>query len=115
MTVFWLVCALVGLLPHAQPPQFRAAVDLIHLDVSVLDKNRRPVRGLSAADFIVLEDGKPQAVSTFTAVDYPDVEPPTTPWMRDVDSDIRRNDTLDDRRSAPGREVPPPRGQGESP
>lgn len=81
-----------------QPPQFRAAVDLVHLDVSVLDKNRRPVRGLTAADFIVLEDGKPQVVSTFTAVDYPDVEPPTTPWMRDVDPDIRRNDTLDDRR-----------------
>jgi VWFA-related protein len=81
-----------------QPPQFRAAVDLVHLDVSVLDKNRRPVRGLTAADFIVLEDGKPQAVSTFTAVDYPDVEPPTTRWMRDLDPDIRRNDTLEDRR-----------------
>jgi VWFA-related protein len=81
-----------------QPPQFRAAVDLVHLDVSVLDKTRMPVRGLTAADFIVLEDGKPQAVSTFTAVDYPDVEPPSTPWMRTVESDVRRNDTLDDRR-----------------
>lgn len=81
-----------------QPPQFRAAVDLVHLDVSVLDNNRRPVRGLTAADFIVLEDGKPQVVSTFTAVDYPDAAPPTTPWMRDLDSDVRRNDTLDDRR-----------------
>jgi VWFA-related protein len=98
MRALWIVCALVALAPQVQPPQFRAAVDLVHLDVSVLDRNRRPVRGLSASDFIVLEDGKPQAVSTFTAVDYPDVEPPTTPWMREVDPDIRRNDTLDDRR-----------------
>lgn len=98
MRPIWIVCALLTLTPQFQTPQFRAAVDLVHLDVSVLDKDRRPVRGLSAADFIVLEDGKPQAVSTFAAVDYPDVEPPTTPWMRNVDPDIRRNDTLEDRR-----------------
>jgi len=96
-----VVVALSMVITSAQsppPPQFRAAVDLVHLDVSVLDKDRRPVKGLTAADFIVLEDGRPQVVSTFTAVDYPDVEPSTTPWMREVDSDIRRNDTLDDRR-----------------
>lgn len=81
-----------------QAPQFRAAVDLVHLDVSVLDRNRRPVRGLTASDFMVLEDGKPQVVSTFTSVEFPDVEPPTTAWMRAVEPDIRRNDTLDDRR-----------------
>jgi VWFA-related protein len=81
-----------------QPPQFRAGVDLVHLDVSVLDRNRHPVRGLTAADFVVLEDGTPQAVATFAAVDYPDALPPTTAWMRDVSPDTRRNDTLDDRR-----------------
>ncbi len=60
MRALWIVCALVALAPQVQPPQFRAAVDLVHLDVSVLDRNRRPVRGLSASDFIVLEDGKTQ-------------------------------------------------------
>lgn len=80
------------------PLQFRAAVDLIHLDVSVLDRDRRPVRGLTAADFTILEDGRPQAVSTFAAVDIPDVPPPTTTWLRTLTPDTRRNDTLDDRR-----------------
>lgn len=80
------------------PPQFRASVDLVHLDVSVLDRNRRPVRGLTVDDFVVFEDGKPQAVATFAAVEYPDAVPPTTAWMRDVSPDTRRNDTLDDRR-----------------
>jgi VWFA-related protein len=81
-----------------QPPQFRAGVDLVHLDVSVLDRNRHPVRGLTADDFVVFEDGTPQAVATFAAVEYPDAVPPTTAWMRDVSPDTRRNDTLDDRR-----------------
>lgn len=85
--------------PQAQqPPRFSTAVDLVHLDVSVLDRDRRPVRGLTAEDFTILEDGRPQAVSTFVAVDYPDAEPPTTAWMRDVPPDTRRNDTLSERR-----------------
>ena len=46
-------------LPPVQPPTFRTGVDAVQLDVSVLDKDRRPVRGLTAADFTVLEDGKP--------------------------------------------------------
>ena len=37
--------------PPTQSPTFRAGVDVVQLDVSVLDKNRRPVRGLTAADF----------------------------------------------------------------
>jgi len=82
----------------AQMPQFRAAVDLVHLDVSVLDKERRPVRGLTAADFEIFEDGKPQTLSTFAAVDIPDVAEPSTAWMKEVPSDTRRNDTLNDRR-----------------
>ncbi len=61
----------VCLLATAQstPPQgqavFRAAVDLIHLDVSVLDRSRRPVRGLKADDFTILEDGTPRPVAAF--------------------------------------------------
>ncbi len=27
------------------PPTFRSSVDLVHRDVSVLDRDRRPVRG----------------------------------------------------------------------
>jgi hypothetical protein len=43
-------------------PAFKAGVDLIVLDVSALDDKRQPVRGLSAEDFTILEDGKPQAM-----------------------------------------------------
>jgi len=85
--------------PPAQPlPQFRSSIDTVHLDVSVLDRNRRPVKGLSPADFTILEDGKPQEVVVFQAVDIPDPEPPRTAWMRDVAPDVASNDGIQDRR-----------------
>ena len=69
------------------------------LDVSVLDKDRRPVRGLTAADFTILEDGKPQDIRTFKAIDMEDVvETLPAPWVREVAPDIRRNDEFQDHR-----------------
>ena len=41
-----------------QRPAFRTGVELIQLDVAVLDDQRVPVRGLTAADFTVLEKGQ---------------------------------------------------------
>ena len=37
-------------IPQQTQPSFRSRLDLVHLDVSVLDRERRPVRGLTAAD-----------------------------------------------------------------
>jgi VWFA-related protein len=96
-----IVSALVAsgaVLAAQAPPQFRSGVDLVHLDVSVLDKNRRPVQGLTAKDFTIFEDGKPQTVATFSAIDLPDPAPPPTRWMREVSSDVRRNTDIVDKR-----------------
>ena len=82
-------------LPVAQqpPPTFRTGVEAVVLDVSVLDQDRRPVRGLTAADFTILEDGKPQDIRTFKALDLEDVvETLPAPWVREVAPDVRRND-----------------------
>ncbi len=75
-------------------PTFRAAVDLVQLDVSVLDKAGVPVRDLTRADFTVLEDGKPQPIVAFTPVDIPDPPAPVPSaiaWTRDVPPDVRTN------------------------
>ena len=62
-----------------QPQQFRAGVDVIQLDVSVIDKQRHPVTGLTAADFTVLEDGKPQAISVFKEISIAATPAPVVP------------------------------------
>ena len=46
-----------------QQPAFRSRVDLIRLDVTVVDKDGRPVRDLTVEDFVVTIDGTPRRVS----------------------------------------------------
>jgi hypothetical protein len=67
---------------RGQSPQstFRGGIDLVQVDVSVLDHDRKPVRGLTEADFTVFEDGKPRPISAFTAVDLPLRDVATAPW-----------------------------------
>src|SRR5262245_56409564 len=77
-----------------QPPQtFRSSVDVVQVDVSVLDKDRRPVRGLTAEDFSILEDGKPRPIVTFLPVEIAQREPVAgrASWVRDVASDVVDN------------------------
>ncbi len=88
---YW-VAALCSQGAQQPSPTFRGGIDVVQLDVSVLDKNRQPVKGLTAANFTVLEDGKTQSLVAFDAVDLPDpVEPPAR-WMRDVAQDVVTND-----------------------
>ena len=74
--------------PRQNPPSalqtFRTGVDIVQVDVSVLDRDRRPVRGLAAADFTVLEDGQERPVVAFSAVDLP------APAVTDSFLDARR-------------------------
>lgn len=103
-----LVCAIAaGLLAlpvHAQdtaqeqapqPPVFRSDVDLIEMDVSVLDRERRPIRGLTVDDFTVLEDGKPQRVVAVSHVDLAEHDPARSARMRYVARDVSANDLSD--------------------
>ena len=76
---------------QAPQPTFRSGVDLIDVDVSVLDKDRRPVRGLTAADFAVFEDGKPRPIVAFTPVDLPPRDLPAASWVEAVAPDVATN------------------------
>ncbi len=69
-------------------PQFRGGVDLVKIDVSVLDRDRVPVRDLTADDFTVLENGVPQTISNFAFVDTAPREWSETVWPDDVVTNI---------------------------
>src|SRR5262245_56813221 len=62
-TILALLTASVSL-SSAQQPVFRAGTKLNVVDVTVVDKQGRPVEGLTAADFVLTEDGVPQAITT---------------------------------------------------
>jgi VWFA-related protein len=78
-----------------QPPVFTTGVDVIRLDVSVLDKDRRPVRGLTLDDFSVYEDGKLQKIVAVSEIDAILRDPLPSAWMRYVPRDVSMNDLAD--------------------
>jgi VWFA-related protein len=90
-----LLLAAVAAGAALQSPQtFRTGIDVVQVDVSVLDKNRRPVRGLTASDFTILEDGKPRPVVAFVPVEIAqrDSFEGRASWLRDVAPDVVDND-----------------------
>jgi VWFA-related protein len=69
MSVFTLI-AIFTVHPFGQaqtqkPTVFRSSTDLVRVDVVVRDRDGNVVRGLKAADFVVLEEGKAQTVTSF--------------------------------------------------
>jgi len=80
--------------PQGPPPSFRGGVDVVQLDVSVLDQQRRPVTGLQPSDFTVLEDGKPRPIVAFVPVALAEAAAPAAgqaAWVRDVAPDVTTN------------------------
>jgi Ca-activated chloride channel family protein len=51
--------------PAVAQPVFRSGVDLVHLGVTVVDRQGTPVTGLTAADFEVYEEGRRQEIQYF--------------------------------------------------
>jgi len=77
--------------PPAPAPTFRSSTEIVSIDVSVFDDKRQPVRGLTAADFMVVENGKPLPIVAFKAIDLPDRHAYAAPWMRDIAPDVITN------------------------
>ena len=63
------VLVLAGSAPQARQPQFKAGVELVTVDVVATGRDGAPVRGLTAADFEVFEDGVSRPIETFQLID----------------------------------------------
>ena len=53
-----------------QRATFRASVDLVPVDVSVVDKDGRPIQDLKRADFTVLVDGRPRTLASAEFISF---------------------------------------------
>ena len=62
-----------------ETPKFPAQIEQVTVDAVVTDKKGNPITGLTAADFAVLEDGVPQTVVNFEAVQLPTTPAATPP------------------------------------
>jgi VWFA-related protein len=74
-----------------QQPVFRVGVDVTQLDVSVLGKDRKPIRGLAAADFSVTESGKAQTVVGVSEIALPGPDDLPAAWLHLVPADVETN------------------------
>src|SRR3989442_15123571 len=60
-----LACNLLAQAPLTE----KIEVNVVNVDVTVLDRDNTPVRGLTPADFVVREDGVPQKITNFYVVE----------------------------------------------
>lgn len=66
--------------PQQNPPVFRTTTNVVALDVTAVDKDGKPVKGLKASDFVVTLDGQARAVQTIDYVEFrSDVPAPANP------------------------------------
>ena len=85
--------------PQQQPPPtFRVEVNYVEVDATVTDAAGKPVSDLTVDDFEVLEDGKPQKLTTFSLVNIP-IERAERPLFAaaPIEADVQSNERANGR------------------
>ena len=84
--VLWLT----GLVLAQAPATFRAGVEAVAVDAFVTDRQGNPVRNLTIDDFEILEDNKPQRITSFAEVNIP-IDPPEPYSPTAIEPDVATN------------------------
>ncbi len=61
------------------PLTFSAEIEQVVVDLVVVDKKGNPVRGFTKDDLIITEDGTPQSIVSFEAIELPEEPAPVAP------------------------------------
>ena len=92
------VAGLSGTLRSQQTPPdprpqatFKTGIDVVQLDVSVFDKDRRPIRGLTKEEFTILENGKAQPIEAVIPIEITEPTTPSAEWLRDAPLEVVTN------------------------
>src|SRR5271155_1479453 len=76
---------------HQSSAVLRSSSDLVRIDVEVTDKSGKPIKGLTANQFTITDEGKPQAITSFSYADIEAIETAaaddTKPIVVSVDND----------------------------
>jgi VWFA-related protein len=76
---------------HQSSAVLRSSSDLVRIDVEVTDKSGKPIKGVTANQFTITDDGKPQAITSFSYADIEAIETATAddtkPIVVSVDND----------------------------
>src|SRR3954452_23069121 len=91
VTAVVLASAVAALEQPQEIPRFKSGVDVVQFTVTVLDKDRHPITGLTASDFEVLVDGKPKPLAAFAAVTLPGESPASAASIPLVEPDVHTN------------------------
>ena len=107
--VVLVACAIGGGVTSAQqatapqaspepPPTFRVEVNYVEVDAAVTDAQGNAVTSLTADDFEVIEDGKPQKVTAFSRLDLPIVHADQPMFAAGpIEPDVQSNAAADGR------------------
>jgi VWFA-related protein len=80
---------------QSQRPQFRAGVEVMRVEAVVLDKRtRKPIRGLTADDFVIKVNGVRQPIVAFSETVIPGADRSTADWTREASHDRVTNTPL---------------------
>jgi VWFA-related protein len=82
-----------------ETPTFKVQVEYVEVDAVVADLNGNFIRGLTAEDFKITEDGKPQTIAAFSIVDIP-IDRYEKPLFaaRPIEPDVKSNERVFDGR-----------------
>src|SRR5271156_618884 len=76
---------------HQSSPVLRSSSDLVRIDVEVTDKSGKPIKGLTANQFMITDEGKSQTITSFSFADIEAIETATAddtkPIVVAVDND----------------------------
>ncbi len=77
LPLFRLLLAPLLSIPLVAQQQPTAAPDTVTLDIVVADHSGKAIPGFTQSDFTVLDNGKPQKILSFSAIQGPATDPPT--------------------------------------
>lgn len=93
-SVLFLICLRISISAQNSDEIIRVDTELIPFEISVTDKNDKPVRGLDAKDFKVFEDGVERPIDFFEPIKKSDGRPLSIVFALDVSGSMTSEELL---------------------